>query len=139
MFWLTEPLAGLLSEWSVRETDPVGDPGQHLGGRYLNAAAEVSTDLSPRELLSLLLEIERSLGRVRSTPKAPRAIDLDLLLFGELAIDDPGLSVPLPRLLERAFVLEPLAELAPARRHALTGRTLAELWEDWRALHDRHS
>jgi 2-amino-4-hydroxy-6-hydroxymethyldihydropteridine diphosphokinase len=95
---------------SFRETDPVGVTDQP---KFLNAAAELATDLSPRELLERLLEIERELGRDRATERrwGPRVIDLDLLLFGEEAIDEPGLTVPHPRLADRRFVLEPLCEL----------------------------
>ena len=85
---------------SFRETDPVGVTDQP---KFLNAAAELATDLSPRELLERLLEIERELGRDRATERrwGPRVIDLDLLLFGEEAIDEPGLTVPHPRLADR--------------------------------------
>jgi 2-amino-4-hydroxy-6-hydroxymethyldihydropteridine diphosphokinase len=95
---------------SFRETDPVGVTDQP---KFLNAAAELATDLSPRELLERLLEIERELGRDRAIERrwGPRVIDLDLLLFGEEAIDEPGLTVPHPRLADRRFVLEPLCEL----------------------------
>jgi 2-amino-4-hydroxy-6-hydroxymethyldihydropteridine diphosphokinase len=95
---------------SFRETDPVGVTDQP---KFLNAAAELATDLSPRELLERLLEIERELGRDRATERrwGPRVIDLDLLLFGEETIDEPGLTVPHPRLPDRRFVLEPLCEL----------------------------
>ena len=83
--------------------------------RFLNAAAKVTTTWSPRELLELLLDIERALGRVRGEgPRyGPRTIDLDLLLYGNETIDEPALVVPHPRLHERRFVLEPLAELDP--------------------------
>jgi 2-amino-4-hydroxy-6-hydroxymethyldihydropteridine diphosphokinase len=95
---------------SFRATDPVGVTDQP---KFLNAAAELETDLPPRELLERLLEIERGLGRDRATERrwGPRLIDLDLLLFGEEAIDEPGLTVPHPRLADRRFVLEPLCEL----------------------------
>lgn len=95
---------------SFRETDPVGVTDQP---KFLNAAAELATELSPRALLERLLEIERELGRDRATERrwGPRVIDLDLLLFGEEAIDEPGLKVPHPRLADRRFVLEPLCEL----------------------------
>jgi 2-amino-4-hydroxy-6-hydroxymethyldihydropteridine diphosphokinase len=97
---------------SFRETDPVGVTDQP---RFLNAAAELSTDLSARELLDALLAIERDLGRDRSLEErwGPRTLDLDLLVYGDQAIDEPGLTVPHPRLAERLFVLEPLDELAP--------------------------
>jgi 2-amino-4-hydroxy-6-hydroxymethyldihydropteridine diphosphokinase len=96
----------------VRETDPVGVTDQP---NFLNAVAELDTDLAARELLERLLEIERALGRERSTEQrwGPRTIDLDLLLYSEETIEEPGLSVPHPRLAERRFVLEPLCELAP--------------------------
>jgi 2-amino-4-hydroxy-6-hydroxymethyldihydropteridine diphosphokinase len=96
----------------LRETDPVGYEDQP---RFLNGAAELETTLSARELLERLLAIERRLGRVRGDgPRfGPRTIDLDLLLYGEETIDEPGLQIPHPRLHERRFALEPLAELDP--------------------------
>ena len=98
---------------TLRETDPVGYADQP---RFLNGALELRTTLSARELLDRLLAIERSLGRVRGEgPRfGPRQIDLDLLLYGGQVIDEPGLQVPHPRLHERRFALEPLAELDPA-------------------------
>jgi 2-amino-4-hydroxy-6-hydroxymethyldihydropteridine diphosphokinase len=96
---------------SVRETDPVGVVGQP---KFLNAAARVSTTLPPRELLQSLLSVERALGRTRDGPRfGPRTIDLDLLLYGDETVSEPGLEVPHPRLHERRFVLEPLVELDP--------------------------
>jgi 2-amino-4-hydroxy-6-hydroxymethyldihydropteridine diphosphokinase len=96
---------------TIRETEPWGLEDQP---RFLNAVAEVESDLTPRALLERLLDVERLLGRVREGPRwGPRAIDLDLLLYGDRVIDEPGLQVPHPRLHERLFVLEPLAELAP--------------------------
>jgi 2-amino-4-hydroxy-6-hydroxymethyldihydropteridine diphosphokinase len=98
---------------TIIETEPWGDPDQP---RYLNAVAEVDTQLSARSLLVHLLDIERRLGRERVGRKwGPRTIDLDLLLYGDERIDEPGLVVPHPRLHQRSFVLEPLAELDPAR------------------------
>jgi 2-amino-4-hydroxy-6-hydroxymethyldihydropteridine diphosphokinase len=95
----------------VYETDPVG-PGKQRP--YLNAVARVATELSPRDLLDRLLAIERSEGRERGPVRnAPRTLDLDLLLYGEREIDEPGLVVPHPRMAQRAFVLEPLCDLAP--------------------------
>jgi 2-amino-4-hydroxy-6-hydroxymethyldihydropteridine diphosphokinase len=97
---------------SVRETDPVGIVDQP---RFLNAVARVETDLGPRRLLDRLLATERALGRRRDGPRlGPRTIDLDLLLYGDEEIDEPGLTVPHPRLAERLFVVEPLHELDPA-------------------------
>jgi 2-amino-4-hydroxy-6-hydroxymethyldihydropteridine diphosphokinase len=97
---------------SFRETEPVGVTDQP---RFLNAAAEVSTDLPAHDFLDALLAIERDLGRDRSREErwGPRTLDLDLLLYGDDVIDEPGLTVPHPRLAERRFVLEPLYELAP--------------------------
>jgi 2-amino-4-hydroxy-6-hydroxymethyldihydropteridine diphosphokinase len=103
----------LLAVSTLRETEPVGYRDQP---NFLNGAAELETRLSARELLERLLAIEHRLGRVRGKgPRfGPRTIDLDLLLFGDETIDEPGLTVPHPRLAERRFALEPLAELAPS-------------------------
>jgi 2-amino-4-hydroxy-6-hydroxymethyldihydropteridine diphosphokinase len=97
----------------LSETEPVGLEDQP---RFLNGAARVTTTLPPRQLLDRLLSIERRLGRVRGVgPRfGPRTLDLDLLLYGDEVIDEPGLVVPHPRLHERRFALEPLAELDPA-------------------------
>ena len=96
---------------TFRETEPVDYLDQP---RFLNAAAAVDTTLAPRELLDVLLAVERSLGRTREGPRfGPRTIDLDLLLYGDESVDEPGVRVPHPRLHERAFALEPLAELDP--------------------------
>jgi len=97
---------------TLRNTEPVGDLEQP---RFLNGAVELETSLAPRALLDALLELERAFGRDRSSVPAqgPRTLDLDLLLYGEDTIAKPGLEVPHPRLHERSFVLEPLAELDP--------------------------
>ena len=96
---------------TIRETEPWGLIEQPL---FLNAVAELETELTAPELLARLLEVERELGRVRGGARwGPRVIDLDLLLYGDETIDEPGLTVPHPRLHERLFVLEPLAELDP--------------------------
>ncbi len=96
---------------SIRETDPVGVLDQ---SPFLNAAVAVDTELDPHALLGLLLAVERELGRTREGPRfGPRTIDLDLLLYGEEVVEEPGLTVPHPRLHERKFALEPLAELDP--------------------------
>jgi 2-amino-4-hydroxy-6-hydroxymethyldihydropteridine diphosphokinase len=98
----------------IVETDPWGYVDQP---RFLNAAAEVETPLSPRAFLDHLLDVERRLGRERVGPRwGPRTIDLDLLLWGDERVSEPGLEVPHPRVLERLFVLEPLAALAPDRK-----------------------
>ena len=100
----------LLTVAQSRETDPVGAEEQP---RFLNTVALIESALPARELLDRLLQIERDLGRERRERWGPRTIDLDLLLYGDEVIDDDGLTVPHPRLHERRFVLEPLAELAP--------------------------
>ncbi|MER3408648.1 MAG: 2-amino-4-hydroxy-6-hydroxymethyldihydropteridine diphosphokinase [Thermoleophilia bacterium] len=106
-----EPGVEVAAVSSLRETQPVGYLDQPP---FLNGAAALDTCLSPRALLERLLAIEQALGRRRQGPRfGPRVIDLDLLLYGDLAVDEPGLTVPHPRLSERRFVLEPLSELAP--------------------------
>ncbi|HEU5489447.1 MAG TPA: 2-amino-4-hydroxy-6-hydroxymethyldihydropteridine diphosphokinase [Gaiellaceae bacterium] len=100
----------VLAVSQLRETDPLGMVDQP---RFLNGAARIDTSLSPRALLELLLRIEQSLGRVRAERWGPRTVDLDLLVYGDLIVDEPGLRVPHPRLHERRFALEPLAELDP--------------------------
>jgi len=95
---------------SLYRTPPWGKLDQP---RFLNAAAELSTSLRPRELLELCLETERRLKRVREERWGPRLIDIDILIFDDRIIHETGLEVPHPRMLERAFVLAPLAELAP--------------------------
>ena len=96
---------------TLRETAPVGYVEQPP---FLNGAALLETDLSPRDVLDRLLAVERALGRTRDGPRwGPRTIDLDLLVHGAEVVDEPGLRVPHPRLAERRFVLEPLAELDP--------------------------
>jgi 2-amino-4-hydroxy-6-hydroxymethyldihydropteridine diphosphokinase len=97
---------------TIVETEPWGYEAQP---KFLNAVAEVETSLEPRELLDQLLDVERQLGRERIGPRwGPRTIDLDLLVYGDLMLDEPGLTVPHPELAQRLFVLEPLAELAPS-------------------------
>ena len=101
----------VVSVSTLRETEPVGVGEQPP---YLNGAVALETTLSARDLLGRLLAVEQRFGRVRVPGEhAPRTLDLDLLLYGEDEIDEPGLTVPHPRLHERRFVLEPLAELAP--------------------------
>jgi 2-amino-4-hydroxy-6-hydroxymethyldihydropteridine diphosphokinase len=107
------------------ETDYVGAGGAQPP--YLNAAAVGHTTLSARDLLQELLEIERSLGRTRPFPDAPRTVDLDLILYGSQVINEPGLVVPHPRFRQRRFVLQPLAEVAPDWQDPVSGRRIDEL------------
>jgi 2-amino-4-hydroxy-6-hydroxymethyldihydropteridine diphosphokinase len=94
---------------------------------FLNQVLECETDLFPRQLLGRLQKIERKMGRKRTIAKGPREIDLDILLFGNAVVKAPELEVPHPRLPERRFVLEPLAELAPDKKHPGTRRTMREM------------
>ncbi|MBZ0173609.1 MAG: 2-amino-4-hydroxy-6-hydroxymethyldihydropteridine diphosphokinase [Phycisphaerales bacterium] len=110
----------------IIETDPVGPPGQP---NYLNAAASVETTLSPRELLEALLGIERAHGRERRERWGARTLDLDLVLYGDEVIDEPGLTVPHPSMRERVFVLAPLAQIEPGLIDPVTGRCIRELFE----------
>lgn len=99
---------------SLHETVPQGGPAGQ--GPYLNAVAEMATALRPHELLEVLLDVERRCGRTRGERNAPRTLDLDLLLYRDERIDEPGLTVPHPRMWERSFVLRPLEELCGAAR-----------------------
>jgi 2-amino-4-hydroxy-6-hydroxymethyldihydropteridine diphosphokinase len=107
------PGVSVVAVSSLRETEPVGYLDQPP---FLNGAAALETGLPARGLLDLLLAVERRFGRVRAgvPPQGPRTLDLDLLLYGSARIDEPGLRIPHPRLHERRFVLEPLAELDPS-------------------------
>lgn len=111
---------------SVSETDPVGGPPQ---GKYLNAVWEIETELSPEALKEGLREIESRFGRKRAVRNAPREIDLDILFYGEAMLDTKTLKIPHPRLHERSFVLNPLAELSPGFHHPKLKKTVQELLE----------
>jgi 2-amino-4-hydroxy-6-hydroxymethyldihydropteridine diphosphokinase len=117
-----DPEIDVLAVSRLRETDPVGFEDQP---RFVNAAAKLETTLAPRALLERMLAVERSLGRVREGPRfGPRTLDLDLLVYGDTVVDEPGLTVPHPRLAARRFVLEPLADLDPGL--AVPGRGSVE-------------
>jgi 2-amino-4-hydroxy-6-hydroxymethyldihydropteridine diphosphokinase len=94
---------------------------------FLNLVLEAATELFPKQLLACALKIERKLGRTRTRPKGPRTIDIDILLYGNAVIDAEELVVPHPRMAERRFVLEPLAELAPDLCHPVTRRSVREM------------
>jgi 2-amino-4-hydroxy-6-hydroxymethyldihydropteridine diphosphokinase len=100
--------------------------------RYLNGVVIGETELSAREVLERLLAIEEAAGRTRPAPMAPRTLDLDLILFGDATIEEPGLVVPHPRFRERLFVLEPLAEVAPGWLDPATGLTVSALLQQAR-------
>lgn len=111
---------------ALYETEPVGGPPQ---GPFLNQAIGGTKVLPARELLAACLEIEQELGRVRRERNGPRTLDLDILLYGDLVCEEPGLVVPHPRMHERRFVLAPLVEIGASARHPVLGATLAELLE----------
>jgi len=121
-----ESLGRVASRSSFYSTEPVGFSDQP---RFLNAAIALETELSPRALLAALLDLEQAFGRARSAglSNGPRTLDLDILLYDDLVLDEPDLQIPHPRLAERAFVLTPLAEIAPETVDPRTGRTIAEL------------
>jgi 2-amino-4-hydroxy-6-hydroxymethyldihydropteridine diphosphokinase len=115
------PQTELLRASSLYDTEPVGDVDQP---NFLNAVAQLDTDLPPRQLLWNLLLIEKRLGRERTRPWGPRTIDLDLLLYGDEVIEEADLRVPHPEMIRRAFVLVPLVELDPILVHPGTGETM---------------
>lgn len=114
----------VLAVSSFYETEPL-----HVGAQpwFLNCAVKFETEKMPRQLMAAILNLEQSMGRQRKQKKGPRTIDIDVLLFGSSVIEIPALTVPHPRLHERRFVLEPLAEIAPDARHPVFKRTAREL------------
>lgn len=128
------PRTKLLRESSLIETAPVDSP--EGAGAFLNGVAQVETNLSPRELLEALLDIEKQLGRDRAgQPRnAPRTIDLDLLLYGTQVINEPGLEVPHPRMHEREFVLWPLLQIASKLTDPRDGTPYADHYEKLKSV-----
>ena len=117
-------LGTVLAVSAFYETEPVELTAQPW---FLNCAAKFDTEKMPRQLISGILNLEQAMGRQRKQKNGPRIIDIDILLFGTSVIDAAGLTVPHPRLHERRFVLEPLAEIAPEVRHPVFKRTMREL------------
>ena len=111
---------------SFYETEPMEVTDQPW---FVNCAVALKTELMPRQFLSLMLKIERKMGRRRIKPKGPRTIDIDILLFGNSIVHTPQLDVPHPAMHQRRFVLQPLAEIAPYVRHPVFKRKISELLE----------
>lgn len=109
---------------SFYETQPVDVPDQPW---FLNCVAAIETVLAPRELLDLVLRVEAAMGRLRMRAKGARNIDIDVLLFGDRMVNEPGLKIPHPAMQQRRFVLEPLVEIAPEAHHPELGKTAREL------------
>ncbi len=109
------------------ETEPVNDGSNPGDGWFLNGVVQLETDVTPKSLLSVLREVERSLGRDQDNRSGPRTIDLDILFYGERVIDEPDLTVPHPRLHQRRFVLMPLSELDPLLIHPVRQRSVNQM------------
>lgn len=112
---------------SLYETEPVDDGAAPGPEWFLNGVAQIETDISPKSLLEICREIERALGRDQENRQGPRTLDLDLLLYDDCILNEPALTIPHPRLHQRRFVLAPLVELDPDRRHPTLGGSLRDL------------
>lgn len=122
------PLTAVVGCSRLYETAPVGGPPQ---GLFLNAAALIETSLLPAELLDRLLRIEKKQGRRRTVQNGPRTIDLDIIFYNDLIVDEPGLSIPHPRFDERGFVLQPLADIIPRFIDPRSKEKVSDLLERW--------
>jgi 2-amino-4-hydroxy-6-hydroxymethyldihydropteridine diphosphokinase len=119
-----ESIARVISVSSFYETEPMEVTNQPW---FLNCAVKVETTKMPKQLMAAVLEIEQEMGRLRTMKKGPRAIDIDILFFGDAVVDSPEVTIPHPAMHERRFVLEPLAEIAPEARHPVFKRTVSEM------------
>lgn len=117
-------VATLRGESGVYETEPVGYADQRS---FWNMVVKITTSLTPHELLARLIGVEETLGRQRTFRNAPRIIDLDILLFGDVVLNEAGIELPHPRMTERAFVLRPLVELDPGLVHPVSGERFADI------------
>jgi 2-amino-4-hydroxy-6-hydroxymethyldihydropteridine diphosphokinase len=121
-----EPVARLLAASPIYQTPPWGYFAQP---DFLNQVIRVETDQSPSELLVYMKDLETRLGRTATVRYGPRTIDIDILFYDDLILDEPGLTIPHPRIQGRAFVLVPLADLAPDMLHPLEGKTISAMLE----------
>jgi len=121
---LAAPDLHVLRSSPIYETEPVDYANQ---GWFLNLVVEAETTLFPKQLLHRTQRIERDLGRIRTIPKGPRTLDIDILFYAQSTVRTPELEIPHPRVAERRFVLAPLADLSPALRHPVTHKTVAQM------------
>ena len=121
------PISQVTGVSSYYETEPVDPGGEHGTNWFYNGAVRINSSLGPDRLLEILQETERGLGRTESNRQGPRTMDFDILLFGQEVIEQPGLTIPHPRLHQRRFVLEPLVELDPTYIHPTLHRSMHDL------------